>query len=196
MTSACVPSLLNAVARHGSALSSGGCGTGPYLCTVLDNDVRPRSKSCHACAAGKKAARAMRNVWVQPHRAGLICDSLQWRMPPLQDMAVETLLKICNKCKRKFVVLHPTETQPFVAELLNALPETIRDLKTHQVNMFYESVALMIRAESDEALRNRYLVRARLFRNAPPAVDSSCATSRSCARAQVACPGRSGSHCR
>ena len=76
----------------------------------------------------------------------------------VQDMAVETLLKICNKCKRKFVILQPTETQPFVAELLATLPETVRDLKTHQINMFYESVALMIRAETDEAARNAYLV--------------------------------------
>jgi hypothetical protein len=77
----------------------------------------------------------------------------------VQDMAVETLLKICNKCKRKFVILHPTETQPFVAELLATLHITIKDLKTHQVNMFYESVALMIRAETDEQLRQHYLVR-------------------------------------
>jgi hypothetical protein len=75
-------------------------------------------------------------------------------------MAVETLLKICNKCKRKFVVLHPMEVQPFVAELLVSLADIIKDLKVHQVNMFYESVALMIRAEGDEAVRNQYLVRA------------------------------------
>jgi hypothetical protein len=76
----------------------------------------------------------------------------------LQDMAVETLLKICNKCKRKFVLQHQAESQPFVAELLASLPDIIKDLKTHQINMFYESVALMIRAETDENLRVQYLV--------------------------------------
>lgn len=79
----------------------------------------------------------------------------------LQDMAVETLLKICNKCKRKFVVLHPMEQTPFVAELLVGLPDIIKDLKVHQINMFYESVALMIRAEGDSGARNQYLVRFR-----------------------------------
>jgi hypothetical protein len=77
----------------------------------------------------------------------------------LQDMAVETLLKICNKCKRKFVQLHPMEQMPFVAELLMGLPEIIKDLKVHQINMFYESVALMIRAEGVASTRNQYLVR-------------------------------------
>ena len=77
----------------------------------------------------------------------------------MQDMAVETLLKICNKCKRKFVVQHAAENQPFVAELLQGLPNIIKDLKVHQVNMFYESVGLMIRAELDGNIRNSYLVR-------------------------------------
>lgn len=72
---------------------------------------------------------------------------------------METLLKICNKCKRKFVVLHPMEQTPFVAELLMGLPDIIKDLKVHQINMFYESVALMIRAEGESVTRNQYLVR-------------------------------------
>lgn len=79
---------------------------------------------------------------------------------PAQDMAVETLLKICNKCKRKFVMQHPTESQPFVVELLAGIPDVIKDLSVHQINTFYESVALMIRAEqTNEALRVQYLVR-------------------------------------
>lgn len=78
----------------------------------------------------------------------------------LQDMAVETLLKICHKCKRKFAVLQPMEQQPFVAELLVSLSDVIKDLKVHQVNMFYESVALMIRAEGHQPTRDSYLVRA------------------------------------
>lgn len=79
-------------------------------------------------------------------------------------MAVETLLKICHKCKRKFAVLQPMEQQPFVAELLVSLPDVIKDLKVHQVNMFYESVALMIRAEGQQSLRDSYLVRTIPFR--------------------------------
>jgi len=52
---------------------------------------------------------------------------------PLQDMACDTFLKICNKCRRKFVVLQLQEREPFISELLNTLFETIHDLQPHQV---------------------------------------------------------------
>lgn len=64
-----------------------------------------------------------------------------------QDMACDTFLKICNKCKRKFVVLQLQESQPFIAELLDGLAATIQDLQPHQIHTFYESVGLMIGAE-------------------------------------------------
>lgn len=69
--------------------------------------------------------------------------------PGVQDMACDTFLKICSKCKRKFVVLQLGESQPFVAELLDNLAPTIQDLQPHQVHSFYESVGLMIGAESE-----------------------------------------------
>ena len=47
-------------------------------------------------------------------------------------MACETFLKICHKCKRKFVVIQPGEAETFVNELLGGLTETIRDLEAHQ----------------------------------------------------------------
>lgn len=87
----------------------------------------------------------------------------------VQDMAVDTFLKICHKCKRKFVTCQVGEREAFVAELLRDLSPTIKDLELHQINVFYESVALMIAAEPDEALRNAYLVRAPLFWFSPPA---------------------------
>lgn len=77
--------------------------------------------------------------------------------PGVQDMAVETLLKICHKCKRKFVVQQPTEKEPFIVELLRELPVIIQDLQLHQINVFYESIGLMIGTEEVEATRNSYL---------------------------------------
>jgi len=53
--------------------------------------------------------------------------------PGVQDMACETFLKICGKCRRKFVVTQLGESEPFVAELLAGLADTIRDLEAHQV---------------------------------------------------------------
>lgn len=48
-------------------------------------------------------------------------------------MACDTFLKICNKCRRKFVVLQLQEREPFISELLSSLFSTIQDLQPHQV---------------------------------------------------------------
>jgi exportin-1 len=69
--------------------------------------------------------------------------------PGVQDMACDTFLKISNKCKRKFVIVQPQETQAFIAELLEGLTGTIQDLQPHQIHSFYESVGLMIGAERE-----------------------------------------------
>ncbi|GAX79005.1 hypothetical protein CEUSTIGMA_g6445.t1 [Chlamydomonas eustigma] len=79
--------------------------------------------------------------------------------PGVQDMACDTFLKICNKCRRKFVVLQIQEREPFVSELLSSLSDTIQDLQPHQIHLFYESVGLMIAAEAEAPKREDYLVR-------------------------------------
>lgn len=81
--------------------------------------------------------------------------------PGVQDMACDTFLKICNKCRRKFVILNVGEKDPFIVELLNGLTTTIQDLETHQIHTFYEAVALTIgaAADSDPRRREEYLVR-------------------------------------
>jgi exportin-1 len=79
--------------------------------------------------------------------------------PGVQDMACDTFLKICNKCRRKFVVLQLQEREPFISELLGNLSDTIQDLAAHQVHSFYESAGLMIGAEADPARKDEYLTR-------------------------------------
>lgn len=51
------------------------------------------------------------------------------------------------------------ENEPFIIELLNNLTLTIQDLETHQIHMFYETVGLMISADT-EGRRDQYLVSA------------------------------------
>jgi len=93
--------------------------------------------------------------------------------PGVQDMACETFLKIAQKCRRKFVLNQPAENtvmhravsqgerQPFIHDILNDLPKTIRDLEVHQIHMFYEALGCMLQAEYDpksqEALLNRLM---------------------------------------
>lgn len=51
--------------------------------------------------------------------------------PGVQDMACDTILKIVQKCRRKFVVTQDGENEPFVSELLSDLSTIIADLKPH-----------------------------------------------------------------
>ena len=55
-------------------------------------------------------------------------------------------------------MLQVGETEPFIAELLGELTNTIQDLETHQIHMFYEAVGLMISADADTKRRDQYLV--------------------------------------
>lgn len=69
--------------------------------------------------------------------------------PGVQDMACDTFLKIARRCRRKFVVPQEEEHQPFVEVILENLPSIIRELKSSQVQVFYEAVASMIQAHPE-----------------------------------------------
>ncbi|KAK3239812.1 Exportin-1, partial [Cymbomonas tetramitiformis] len=79
--------------------------------------------------------------------------------PGVQDMACDTFLKIAKKCKRKFVITNPQDSEPFISELLNGLGETIKDLEAHQIHIFYEAVGEMIHSELDLKKKEDYINR-------------------------------------
>merc|ERR1712176_765805 len=56
--------------------------------------------------------------------------------PGVQDMACDTFLKISQKCKGQFVVLHHGENTPFIIDLLKNLPSIVSDLEPHQIQTF------------------------------------------------------------
>ncbi|RYG51292.1 hypothetical protein EON67_03670 [archaeon] len=74
--------------------------------------------------------------------------------PGVQDMAVETFLKIAQSCKRKFVQIQMNEQMMFIEELCTLLPTIISDLESHQVHTFYEAAGQMVSAHPDEATRD------------------------------------------
>ncbi|KAK2415794.1 protein EXPORTIN 1A [Trifolium repens] len=79
-----------------------------------------------------------------------------------KDMACDTFLEIVQKCKRKFVITQVGENEPFVSELLSALPITISDLKTHHIHSFYESQWMEIIGQAHqnvEFLKDQYVIR-------------------------------------
>lgn len=49
-------------------------------------------------------------------------------------MAVDTMLKIAQKCKRRFVQVQHGESRAFIDELCGTLPAIISDLEPHQVS--------------------------------------------------------------
>jgi exportin-1 len=75
----------------------------------------------------------------------------------VQDMACDTFLKICTKCRRKFVCLQVGESVPFIVELLQGLSSIISDLSHQQIAVFYEAVGLIIGSEGDPQRREEYL---------------------------------------
>jgi exportin-1 len=75
------------------------------------------------------------------------------RHPGVQDMAVDTFLKIAQKCKRRFAQVQYGETHPFIDELAVMLPSVISDLQPHQVHTFYEAAGHMVNAFPDEGDR-------------------------------------------
>lgn len=64
--------------------------------------------------------------------------------PGVQDMACDTFLKISQQCKRKFMTTQTEESREFILELIDNLSRHIHDLQPHQVQAFYEAVAVML----------------------------------------------------
>lgn len=66
--------------------------------------------------------------------------------PGVQEMAVDTFLKITQKCRRKFVAIQVGEQQPFVDEMGDRIGQDIAELEPLQVCTFYEAVGYMVSA--------------------------------------------------
>lgn len=70
--------------------------------------------------------------------------------PGVQEMAVDTFLKICQKCRRKFVVHQVGEMQPFVQEIMGMVKGDTQDLELLQQCTYFEAVGYMISAAKPE----------------------------------------------
>lgn len=70
--------------------------------------------------------------------------------PGVQEMAVETFLKIVQKCKKKFVITHPQESGTFMEQMISQIPQDTQDLAPLHLCTFYEALGTMISAASNE----------------------------------------------
>jgi hypothetical protein len=62
-------------------------------------------------------------------------------------MASETFLKIAKLTKHMFVQKHEADKDPYVYDLIRAIPENQKDLEQHQKLMVYEGIGHMISCE-------------------------------------------------
>merc|ERR1719265_290211 len=71
--------------------------------------------------------------------------------PGVQEMAVDTFLKICQKCRKKFVTIQTGEQQTFVEEMFQQLEKNISELEHLHVCTYFEAVGYMISAASADS---------------------------------------------
>lgn len=77
----------------------------------------------------------------------------------VQDMACDTFIKIAQKCRRHFVLLQLSESQPFICEILENISTIICDLSSPQVHVFYEALGYIISSEHDSLKRDSLVER-------------------------------------
>ncbi|KAM7208660.1 CRM1 C terminal domain containing protein [Naviculisporaceae sp. PSN 640] len=75
----------------------------------------------------------------------------------VQDMACDTFIKIAKQCRRHFVAVQPSETEPFIDEIIRTLPQITADLTPQQVHTFYEACGYMVAAQGNKTLQERLL---------------------------------------
>lgn len=80
-------------------------------------------------------------------------------LPGVQDMAVDTFMKIVQKCHRPLVIRQQNERQAFILEILSGLQRVTADLSPAQVYSFYEAVGYIIVAHPNQAERERMITK-------------------------------------
>jgi len=64
--------------------------------------------------------------------------------PGVQEMAVDTFLKICQKCRKKFASIQQSEQMPFVEEMMTHIAQDISELEHLHICTYFEAVGYMI----------------------------------------------------
>jgi exportin-1 len=88
------------------------------------------------------------------------------RHPGVQDMAMETFLKIAHTCKRKFVCEQRNETGVFIDQIIDDLRDIVSDLNNPQIHVFFEALGVIIGSCTDARERDRLIGRVMEMPNA------------------------------
>ena len=72
----------------------------------------------------------------------------------VQDMACETFLKVCQRCKKQICTSQLPDEKPFIEEIIERTPSITDGLTDSQKQIFYEAKASVISSESDPQRMN------------------------------------------
>ena len=81
-------------------------------------------------------------------------------------MACDTFIKIAKQCRRHFVALQPSESEPFIEEIIRNLGKITCDLTPQQVHTFYEACGYMVAAQGNRNQQERLLAELMAIPNA------------------------------
>lgn len=70
--------------------------------------------------------------------------------PGVQDMASQTFLTISELTKQMFVQIQRSESRPYIYELIDQIPDNMRDLSNNHRVMVYHGMGHMVSAASTE----------------------------------------------
>mmetsp|Transcript_52155 Transcript_52155/g.124265 ORF Transcript_52155/g.124265 Transcript_52155/m.124265 type:complete len:1113 (-) Transcript_52155:113-3451(-) len=75
-------------------------------------------------------------------------EFMQETFPGVQEMAVDTFLKICQKCRKKFVIPQHADQQqmPFVEEMVSHIAQDVSKLEHLHICTYFEALGYMISA--------------------------------------------------
>ena len=72
-------------------------------------------------------------------------------------MACDTFIKIAKSCRRHFVAMQPTESEPFIEEIIRHLDRITFELAPQQVHTFYEACGYMVAAQGNKHSQTKLL---------------------------------------
>ena len=84
-------------------------------------------------------------------------EFMKERHPGVQDMACETFLKVCIKCKEEYLKVQTGEKESFIYEIIRNMEIDGALLEDKQKLVFYEAVGHIICAEKEDTKREIYL---------------------------------------
>ncbi|KZV92865.1 hypothetical protein EXIGLDRAFT_836122 [Exidia glandulosa HHB12029] len=77
----------------------------------------------------------------------------------VQDMACDTFIKIAQKCRRHFIMVQVSESEPFVDEILRNLHRITSDLSLLQIHTVYEAIGYMVSAQPNRPTQEKLLTK-------------------------------------